>query len=258
MFALKPDARSLSVATQDDDVVPRGEASSHAAASHDPDDWTEVRSRQRRREHSRLHATSSTARSGLRSVHTARAGNAGVVDAFTRGLRERSDVLKVTSKCIAACGGNTAAAQACFQELQRAVRHDGRVAPDVWIYGALISSHEKAGDAAGAVRWFKDMLARGIAPNVVTYSALISAHEKAGEVDGAVQWFEDMLARQVAPNVVTYSVLISAHDKAGDAAGAARWYENMLARGIAPDAVTYTALMTAHLRVGKEDAAVDI
>ena len=82
--------------------------------------------------------------------------------------------------------------------------------PDVITYSAVISAHEKAGDARGASYWFKHLLANGplfitsnqpdgVVPDVITYNAVISAHEKAGDgqasalLDSAIErgvlWF---------------------------------------------------------------------
>lgn len=94
----------------------------------------------------------------------ARASNARIVDAFAAGACKGDSVLRMTVANISRDGTQTADARACFEELDQAVdRQTGeRVRPNVFVYNALISAHERAGELTEAARYLEDAVERGV------------------------------------------------------------------------------------------------
>ena len=173
-----------------------------------------------------------------RPVAVADALNARILKQYEKGQVGLDSVMKVTTSNIKKATLRNALA--CVDAMKAA-----RIAPNVIIYSALISSCEREKRADKALEVFDDMRARHVEPDVITYNALISACEKAGWADKALEVFSDMRDRHVAPNVITYSALISACEKAGWADEALEVFSDMRDRHVAPDVITYNALITA-------------
>ena len=186
-----------------------------------------------------------------RPVAVADALNARILKQYEKGQVGLDSVMKVTTSNIKKATLRNALA--CVDAMKAA-----RIAPNVIIYSALISSCEREKRADKALEVFDDMRARHVRPDVITYNALISACEKAGWADKALEVFSDMLDQHVAPNVITYNALISACEKAGWADKALEVYGDMRDRTVAPNVITYSALISACEKAGWADKALEV
>ena len=186
-----------------------------------------------------------------RPVAVADALNARILKQYEKGQVGLDSVMKVTTSNIKKATLRNALA--CVDAMKAA-----RIAPNVIIYSALISSCEREKRADKALEVFDDMRARHVEPDVITYNALISACEKAGWADKALEVFSDMRDRHVAPNVITYSALISACEKAGWADKALEVFSDMRDQHVAPNVITYNALISACEKAGWADKALEV
>ena len=137
-----------------------------AAPTHEAD-AAPRRDTRKPRWHLAFYATSSPGASALRRQQGADriyARNAAKVEDFIAGRCTASDVLGVTVSGIALCGSRLADARACFDELDRAVNAQTgeRVRPDVSVYNALISAHERAGQHDVATKYLNHAVERQV------------------------------------------------------------------------------------------------
>ena len=186
-----------------------------------------------------------------RPVAVADALNARILKQYEKGQVGLDSVMKVTTSNIKKATLRNALA--CVDAMKAA-----RIAPNVIIYSALISSCEREKRADKALEVFDDMRTRHVGPDVITYNALISACEKAGWADEALEVFSDMRDRRVVPGVITYSVLISACGKAGRADKALEVFGYMRDQHVAPNVITYSALISACEKAGWADKALEV
>ena len=186
-----------------------------------------------------------------RPVAVADALNARILKQYEKGQVGLDSVMKVTTSNIKKATLRNALA--CVDAMKAA-----RIAPNVIIYSALISSCEREKRADKALEVFDDMRARHVAPDVIIYSALFSACEKSKRADKALEVFSDMRDRRVAPNVIAYSALISACEKAGWADKALEVFSDMLDQHVAPNVITYNALISACEKAGWADKALEV
>lgn len=124
--------------------------------------------------HRAFYATSSPAASALRRQQEAGgrpSRNASRVQDFITGACTASDVLRATVSGMVLCGSRTADARACFDELDRAVnaRTGERVHPDVSVYNALISAHERAGQPKRAAEYLDHAVRSGVFLHALGY-----------------------------------------------------------------------------------------
>lgn len=201
--------------------------------------------------------------SGPRARHAPEARNAAVVDAFIDGGKQIKDVRKITCAAIQACGSNTAAAEACVKELERAIcsRTGRRVAPDALIFNALIKVYRASSDLAGAERCVDRMRVLGIDPTESTYNSLISAFGNVKDLGRARAWFDRLIADPKAfPDCMTFAAMIWSCGVPADPGGgrlAERWFALMATHCVAPDTRVYDALMYAHGKSGDLKAAAE-
>jgi len=123
---------------------------------------------------------------------------------------------------------------------------------NVMSYTAVIDACALAGDAEGSVKWFDEMLSKGIMPNERSYNAVINAWARRGEAAEAVRWLERMReegafrdSHRFQPDEISYNTAIHGCAVASPprASLAERLFREMVKmRGLKPTASTMTAL----------------
>ncbi|WP_092944730.1 pentatricopeptide repeat-containing protein [Roseateles sp. YR242] len=206
---------------------------------------------------------------GHEASDTGYALNSGIVDEFRAGRINADMLLRMTATVISKeCIDQPKLAVACLNELSRAVFGGARVAPNCYVYTAVISTYAKARDPEGALEWFEHLLIHGpvlcppAVPNVVTYNAVMLAYQKAGNAKGTAKLFVHLMTHgptmipPVQPNILTCRYLIFAHTQAHDASGAFNCLKHLLAYGptltrpIVPDILIWNAVLLAQAKVG--------
>ncbi|TPX65827.1 hypothetical protein SpCBS45565_g04870 [Spizellomyces sp. 'palustris'] len=124
------------------------------------------------------------------------------------------------------------------------------------IFEQLIARYQAAREKGASMQVDRaaddaDIPAAKLAPNAYVYNALIIEFLRNGDRDTAHRYLEEMLAAQVLPDTATFTALIQDYGQRADSAGALRCYQDMLDFGIAPNNHIYSALATAF---GKAEA----
>merc|ERR1719223_1702560 len=114
--------------------------------------------------------------------------------------------------------------------------------PNVVTYSSMIDACAKVGDRAGAERWHKRMVERGLQPNTHTFSSVITACAKAGDAVAASQYLKTMEQAQIQPDVVVYGSVLKACARAGDVERAKKIFKHMESLGIHPNAFAYSLM----------------
>lgn len=199
----------------------------------------------------------------VRSRAESRPDNAGILERYRRGDCQLRDVKRVTISVIHQCEGDTTAAEASLEALQRAVcrKTQKNIPPDLPMFNGLIKVYRDAGDLRGAEHCVKRMRQHGVEPDIVTYNTLISAFGNARDLAAAELWFDHLTRdKRVGPDALSFLAIIRAcGSEGGKSAGrsAERWFAEMCSQGIKPNARLYSALMFAHCRAGDLGAAAN-
>lgn len=141
---------------------------------------------------------------------------------------------------------NPSDAQALLQEMQL-----NKFEPDTGIYNALIESHGRAQNIAGAMEALERMIASGVQVSRATYQIALSASARAGDLQQAKGIVARMEADGMPPDAGHFTTLVAACARSKAAVEARQIIETMKQRGMHPDVITYTGLLSS---IGGPDA----
>lgn len=126
-----------------------------------------------------------------------------------------------------------------------------KLEPDVGIYNALIESHGRAQNIAGAMAALEKMVASGVQLSRATYQISLSACARAGDLQQAKAVVARMEADGMPPDAGHFTTLVSACARSKAAVEAREIMDTMKQRGMLPDVITYTGLLNS---IGGPDA----
>ncbi|CAJ1348933.1 unnamed protein product [Effrenium voratum] len=144
------------------------------------------------------------------------------------------------SSLISACGGQWQAAMAIVQ-----LMCSDHIRPDVFVYGAAISSCEQDGCWTEALHLMDRMVEIQVAPNLICCNAAISACDKGGQWQWALALFSSLPSLSIRRDTITFSAAISAFQECHEWGAALHLLSTMTKKGIAPNEITYTTAISA-------------
>jgi len=124
----------------------------------------------------------------------------------------------------------------------------GRMPPNIVMYGTLIKGFAAARDADRAMEMYHEIRAQGLQLNLLAYTSLIDAHARGGEMARASKLFQEMIDNACDPNVITFSTMVKGYCVEGDLENAFSMFSTMLSRGIIADTVLFNTLLDGCVR----------
>ena len=184
--------------------------------------------------------------SAERQLHAMAAGQLG-------GHARADATTYATFMAAAAHAGHAGAASRAFEHMTKCAR----LTPTPRVLAALVSAVGRGGtdrslaDAQALV----DGMAKtyGVAPNQYVYSALMDAHVKSGDTSGAFDALARMRACGLNPNAVTFGILLDGCRRTADVAAALNVARDMAASGVPPSDTCANLLVVACSRAGMLD-----
>jgi len=129
------------------------------------------------------------------------------------------------------------------QQLLEEMRSN-QLEPDSGIYNAMIESHGRAQNMAGAMQAFDQLGASGQRINRATYQITLSACARTGDLQQAKALLARMEAEGMPPDAGHFTTLVTSCARTKAEGEARQVMETMKERGMTPDVITYTGLLS--------------
>jgi pentatricopeptide repeat protein len=127
---------------------------------------------------------------------------------------------------------------------------DHDVAPNLYTYTSLMSRAFKAGDHELMLKYYSEMLSKGIRPDVVTYGTLIQAMSYVRKFEEVDQLYKHIQQEQVEESIALLTIIAQSWIMRGDHQKAMGFLEPFLRAGQL-DAMAATTLLIAYVRTGR-------
>ncbi|CAN4110210.1 unnamed protein product [Withania somnifera] len=128
-----------------------------------------------------------------------------------------------------------------FNILMVAFHREGVVekcSPNAYSYSILMATYCEDGRMENAMKFWEEMVDKGVKRDIVAYNTIIGGFCKVGEVERAEDVFRDMIVNGMGCTCVTLEHLISGYCMSGNVDAALVLYKDMCRKGFNPESST--------------------